>query len=483
MRILLTAGLCCLFSVHSVQAQQKWNLKTCVEYAMANNISVRQADVQAKLSELTYRQSRLSQLPNASFGLNGSVNSGNNQDPTTFSRVTETYLAAGMQLQSSADIFNFYSKRNTIAANQWEMMAARANVDKIKNDIALSVANAYLQVLLAQEQEKIISVQFQQTSNQLDMTSKMVAAGTLPPLNESQLQAQLALDSSNLISAKGAVTANILNLKALMNVDAGAAFELEAPPVDIIPIEPIADLQPEFVYTQALANQPQQKGNEFRLKAAQKSMDAARGAMKPTLSAFGSLSTNYLAFHRRPLYQQIITGYQSTGLIADAGGGTVYDVKSPIITRGDITGYLKPNSLGSQMSDNFRKVFGLSISVPIFNGGILKTAYERSKLNMGSMRLQKEQDDMKLKQDIYQAYNAALVAMQKLEASRKTVDINETTFTYARKRYDVGMLSTFDLVTSQNNLLRARLEYSLNRFDYVFKMKVLEFYKGAGLKL
>lgn len=450
---------------------------------MANNISVRQADVQAKLSELTYRQSRLSQLPNASFGLNGSVNSGNNQDPTTFSRVTETYLAAGMQLQSSADIFNFYSKRNTIAANQWEMMAARANVDKIKNDIALSVANAYLQVLLAQEQEKIISVQFQQTSNQLDMTSKMVAAGTLPPLNESQLQAQLALDSSNLISAKGAVTTNILNLKALMNVDAGAPFELEAPPVDIIPIEPIADLQPEFVYTQALANQPQQKGNEFRLKAAQKSMDAARGAMKPTLSAFGSLSTNYLAFHRRPVYQQIITGYQSTGLIADAGGGTVYDVKSPIITRGDIAGYLKPNSLGSQMSDNFRKVFGLSISVPIFNGGILKTAYERSKLNMGSMRLQKEQDDMKLKQDIYQAYNAALVALQKLDASRKTVDINETTFTYARKRYDVGMLSTFDLVTSQNNLLRARLEYSLNRFDYVFKMKVLEFYKGAGLKL
>ncbi|HAN65390.1 MAG TPA: TolC family protein [Chitinophagaceae bacterium] len=483
MRILLTAGLCCLFLVQSAQAQQKWNLKTCVEYAMANNISVRQADVQAKLSELSYRQSRLSQLPNASFGLSGSVNSGNNQDPVTFSRVTETYLAAGMQLQSSADIFNFYSKRNTIAANQWEMMAARANVDKIKNDIALSVANAYLQVLLAQEQEKIISVQYQQTANQLDMTSKMVAAGTLPPLNESQLQAQLALDSSNLISAKGGVTTNLLNLKALMNVDAGAPFELEAPPVDIIPIEPIADLQPEFVYTQALANQPQQKGNEFRLKAAQKSMDAARGAMKPTLSAFGSLSTNYLAFHRRPFYQQIITGYQSTGLIADAGGGTVYDVKSPIITRGDIAGYVKPNSLGSQMSDNFRKVFGLSINVPIFNGGVLKTAYERSKLNLGSMRLQKEQDDMKLKQDIYQAYNAALVAMQKLDASKKTVDINETTFTYARKRYDVGMLSTFDLVTSQNNLLRARLEYSLNRFDYVFKMKVLEFYKGAGLKL
>ena len=158
----------------------KWNLRTCIDHAMANNISVRQAEIQSKLSDLTYKQSRLSQYPNASFGINSSVNSGNNQDPTTFSRVTETYLSAGMQLQSSADIFNFFSKRNSIAANQWEWMAAKANVDKIKNDIALSVANAYLQVLLSREQENITGVQLQQTQSQLEMTCKMVRQAPCP---------------------------------------------------------------------------------------------------------------------------------------------------------------------------------------------------------------------------------------------------------------------------------------------------------------
>ena len=125
-------------------AQGKWDLRTCVEYAMANNISVRQSDLQARISALTYKQSKLSLFPTLSIGTNAALNSGNNQDPVTFSRITETYLSSGMQLQTSADIFNFFSKRNQIAANEWELMAAKANVDKIKNDIALSTANAYL---------------------------------------------------------------------------------------------------------------------------------------------------------------------------------------------------------------------------------------------------------------------------------------------------------------------------------------------------
>ena len=130
-------------------------------------------------------------------------------DPTTFSRVTENYLSAGLQLQSSADIFNFYSKKNTILANSWSVKAAEANVTKIKNDIALSTANAYLQILLAKEQEKIASVQLIQTREQLSRTRKLVDAGALPELNATQLEAQLALDSVNVVSAKGNVSLSI----------------------------------------------------------------------------------------------------------------------------------------------------------------------------------------------------------------------------------------------------------------------------------
>jgi outer membrane protein len=279
MRLYILLSGFVLLAHSNVSGQEKWNLRTIVDYAMANNIGVKQSEIQAKISALTYQQSRLSLYPTVNLGGNTSVNNGNNQDPITFQRINETFLTAGLQLQTSADIFNFYSKRNTIAANEWELKAAVARVGKAKNDIALSAANAYLQVLLSIEQEKITLVQVAQTTEQLNNVSKQVAAGSLPELNLVQLEAQLALDSVNYINAKGNVTQAILNLKNFMNIDAAAPFEVDVPPVASIPVEPIADLMPADVYLLALSNQPLQQVNTYRLQAAQKSKAAAKGAM------------------------------------------------------------------------------------------------------------------------------------------------------------------------------------------------------------
>ncbi len=475
--------LCFSFSFIDCIAQEKWNLKTCVEYAMMNNVSVKQSDVQNQMAALTYQQSKYSVFPSANLGLNSAFNSGNNQDPTTFSKVTENYVSAGMQLQSSADIFNFFSKRATIASNYWELLAAQANVNKLKSDVALSTANAYLQVLLAKEQEHIASVQIEQTQFQLSNTKKLVNAGALPEINLVQLEAQLAVDSGNYISAKGNSEQLVLSLKSLMNIDASQPFDIETPPIESIPVETIADLQPDYVYQQALLNQPQQLYNEFKLKAAQKSKEASKANMYPSVTAFGNLSSNYLSFSKRPYYSKIVTGYQSTGLLADAGSGVYYDVQSPVYTNGEVLGYINPNSFGTQLGDNLRKSLGISVSVPLFNGLSAKTNLERSKLNIRMAELQKERDNSKLNQDIYQAYNAAVVSLQKYNASKKSVEANEKSYDFASKRYSIGSLSMFDLITSQNNLLRAKLENIISHFDYVFKMKVLEFYKGAGLKL
>ena len=483
MRFIRLLAIISVFVPQLVSAQEKWNLKTIVEYAMANNIGVRQSEVQAKITALTYQQSKLSVYPNASFSGNTSINNGNNQDPVTFTRINETYLTSGMQLQTSADIFNFYSKRNLIAANEWELKAAIASVGKIKNDIALSAANAYLQILLTKEQEKITLIQLAQTTEQLNITRKQVNAGALPELNAVQLEAQLAQDSVNYITAKGAVIQSILSLKAFMNIDAAAAFEADTPPVESIPVDAIADLQPDNVFQLAMTNQPQQLVNDYRLKAADKNKAAAKSAMYPSFSAFGGVSSNYLAFGKKALYDRVVTTYAPSGLRADAGGGVFYDVQTPVFTQGSQIGFFKSNSFSSQLVDNFRQNIGLNITVPIFNGGALKTQYERSKLNIESLQLQKVQDDQKLKQDIYQAYNAALIALEKYNASQKSVNASEKTYQFSGKRFNVGMLSTFELITAQNNLLRSKLEYTINRFDYVFKMKVLEFYKGMGLRL
>ena len=473
--------ICIIFGSASF-GQDRWDLRRCIEYALSNNISIRQSDIQAKISELQFKQSRLGQYPNVSFTGGTGFNSGRNQDPTSFSLITQSYISSSMQLQSNVEIFNWYSKRNTIAANQWQLEAAKAGVDKLKNDIALTVANAYLQILLAKEQEKITLVQVQQTMAQLDNTRKMVNAGSLPELNASTLESILAGDSANYISAKGNVEQTILVLKAYMNVDAAAPFEVDTPPVELIPIEKIADLQPAAVYTLALANLPQQRVNDYNLKAAEKLVAAAKGAMYPTISSYGSLSSSYILSKKRPVYDIIPTGYSSTGLFAyNPATGGFYDVQRPVFS--NIVGYSKSNAFGVQLSDNFRQSVGLSISVPIFNGGTLHTNYERSKLTVKNYELQRDLDNQSLKQNIYQAYNAASIALEKLNASRKAVESSEQTFSFAQKRYTVGILSTFDLITTQNNLFRAKLQYTLNQFDYVFKMKVLEFYKGQGLKL
>ncbi len=474
--LLVILAICFTGLTVSAQNKKKWDLKSIVDYAMANNISIKISDVQAKIAQVNLKQSKLSQYPNANFTGNYGVNSGSNQDPTTFSRITETYLSAGLQLQTSADIFNFYSKRNTIAANNWELQAAKANVDKLKNDIALTVANAYLQILLAKEQENIASVQVQQTTSQLSNTKKLVDAGSLPPLNLTQLEAQLAVDSVNYITARGAVVQNILNLKAYMSLDPAADFEVETPSLESIPLDPIADLQPENVYDLALKNQPLQRYNELKLKAAEKSKAAAKASMYPTLSIYGSLGSNY-----NNKAQKIIGSSQINPPIGKVTVGTTdYDVfaNEPYT----IYNYGKSN-FTTQLSDNFRQSAGLSLSIPISNGGSLRSSYERSKLNISSLNFQKQLDDQTLKQNIFQAYNSVLIALEKFNASKKSVDASQQTYDYAKKRFDVGMLGTFDLITTQNNLLRAKLEYSINRSDYVFKMKVLEFYKGMGIKL
>ncbi|MEJ7587658.1 MAG: TolC family protein [Ferruginibacter sp.] len=466
---LITVFLFC----NTARAQEKWDLRKIVDYAMANNITVKQADVQASISGLFYKQSRLSQYPSATLSGNLSFNNGPSQD-ASFNIVNQGYLGSGLQLQTSADIFNWYSKRNTMLANQWEYEASKANTDKLKNDIALTVANNYLQILLAIEQQKIAQVQLQQTRAQLNYTRKLVNAGSLPEINAAELEAQEARDSANFISARGNVEQATLVLKSNMNIDAAVLFEVAEPPVESIPVEKIADLQPDAVFALAVVNLPQQRVNDFKLKAAQKSAEAARGNMYPNISVFGSLGTGFNSQANQ------VTGFSqgvdTVGLVNV--GGSPYPV-----TRPSVIPKVGNSTFFNQYNQNFRQSVGAGISIPLFNGGQVRMNWERSKLNIRNIELQKEKDNQQIKQDIYQAYNSATVAMEKFNSSEKSVAASQRTYDFALKRHTVGMLSTFELITNQNNLFRAKLEMVLNQFDYVFKMKVLEFYRGQGLKL
>ncbi len=457
-------------------AQDKWDLKKAVDYALENNISVKQQDIQARLAGLIYNQSKLSQYPSLNFGTNLGLNTGRNIDRTTNQFTTESTLYNSFNLQTNVDVFNFYSKKNAIAANKFEFDASQAAIDKSKNDIALNVAGVYLQVLLNREQISISQLQMQQTAAQLINTRKLVEAGSVPELNAVQLEAQLAQDSSNVVTAKGAEAQSLLLLKALLSLDAGTLFDVTTPPVEAIPIEPISELQPELVYQLAIQNLPQQKVNDLLLKGAQKNAAAARGAMYPSFSLGASLQTNYSNFQNQA---REIGSIPFTDTI-----GKVFGTNDPVIRTLFIPAYeFFTDTYGYQFRNNFGNGIGLNISVPIFNGGAARINWQRARLNIKTFELQKEQDNLTLKQDIYKAYTDAIISFEKFNAANKTVLANEKAFDFANKRYEIGLLNTIELTTTQTNLFNARLQRSLAQFDYVFKMKVLEFYKGQGLKL
>lgn len=459
------------------QAQDSWNLKRAVEYALENNISVKQADIQARIAELNLKQSRLMQIPTANVSGSAGVNAGRSIDPTTNLFTNTQLFSTGFSLSSGVTLFNFFSIKNNIEGSRFDNEAARANVDKIRNDIALNVATAYLQVLVSEEQENIARLAVQLTLQNFDNTKKRVDAGVLPELNLAELEAQLAADSSSLITASNVVKQNILQLKAILNVDAGKSFIVETPPLEKIPVLTLDELQPEFVYAEAVKNLPQQKVNELKIKAAEKYVLSARGQMYPTVSLFAGLGTNY-ANNKIPSVLQVPTGSLDTTGAKVNVNGTLYDVITPGF-RNVITTSTTP--YGTQLSDNFRQNVGIQVNIPLFNNGVAKTNWQKSKLNVSALQLQKDQDLISLKQNIYSAYNDASTAIQKYQADIKGLQTAEKAFNYSQKRYDVGLLPTLDLLTNQNNLNRARVQLVQAQVDYIFRLKLLEFYKGKGI--
>lgn len=458
-----------------VLAQDKWDLRRCVEYAINNNISVRQTDLQTRFSEITYKQSKSAQYPTLNFNGSTGLRLGRSENPTTGVLEDNNFVNAGLSLQSGVTIFNWFTQKNTIEANRLTNEADKAQVKKVQDDIALNVAVAYLQILLAKEQVNLAKVQVETTLEQLSNTKKRVDAGVLPELSAAELEAQISRDSSSLITAETSVLSFLLQMKAVLNLDAGFPFDIATPTVDRIPIDNLGELQPESVFALALANLPQQKVIDLRLQSARKSVDVAKGQFYPRISAFGGLGSNYVSIK---LPEFSVGAPRSTGAFVNVGA-TSYDVFAP--------GFVKVGEsvvpFGKQMNSNFSQNIGIGLAVPIFNGAAARNNWERSKLMVNQWELTKEQDNQTLKQNIYSAYNDATAAIQKFNADKKVVETARKSFDFAQKRYEQNLLSTFELISSQNNMLRARIQALYSQYDFVFKMKLLEFYKGQGLRL
>ncbi|MFM1929572.1 MAG: hypothetical protein RL387_900 [Bacteroidota bacterium] len=470
----------------NAQEPEKWDLKTCVEYAIQHNISVQQADVQARLAKLQADLAKNSQLPSLTGSSGMGLRLGRSIDPTTNGFTNTQFLYNNFGLNGGVQIFNAGKLRNGASASEYNWQASLADMQIAANDISLNVATFYLQILSAIEQTEIAKIQIAQTKEQLTATKKRVDVGLLPEINLLELETQLANDSSNFISAISSVEQSKLSLKALLNLDAAKPFDVQVQPVEQIKLQNFADLQPEYVFNIASQNLPNVKAANFRVKASEKNVKAAKANFYPTLSFGYSLSSN---FSNQFKY---ISGYEFSGYSTPTAlspyvniNNSKYYVQSPVFTSTSGTrnwGNIW-NGWGNQVNNNFGQSLGFQLSIPIFNAGQSKIAYQQAKLNFRSASLQEENTQRKLKQDIFSAYTTAVVALNKLNATQKAMVSAEKAYNFASKRYELGLLGTIELLNNQNNYLKAKVNFKAAQYEYVFRIKLLEFYKGENLSL
>jgi outer membrane protein len=432
-------------SVAAQDTTNKWTLRKAVDYAVRNNLTVQRADIQRMFAAIDLQQANMTTLPTLGGNISTGYRFGLSDNPATGTLQTSNIFTTQVGVQTNYTIFDWFNRRYSIESSRLADQAARAGIEKAQNDISLNVANTFLQAMLSQETIRISEVQLSQSQEQLRRTNALVNAGTVPELNSLQLQAQVATDSANLIQAQSSYRQAIIQMKALLNLPQDTAFSIIIPPVELIPLDNLSDLEPRFVYSQALTNQPQQKINTFLLQQARYQVKAARGAMYPALFAQAGLNSSYVTSNTIPSA-----------------------FKTPFF---------------SQLNNNFGQNIGIGLSFNIFNQYQARSQWNRSKVQVQQYQVQQQQDNATLQSDIFNAYELSVAALQKYNASVRQVEVSQQALDLANKRYELGILNVLDLIITQNNLQRARIEMVRNRYDYVFKMKVLEFYKGNGIRL
>ncbi len=466
-QLFITILICCLgLWVH---AQEPWSLQQCIDYARENNIQIKQQELNEKLSEYALKQSKYSRLPDLNASGSHSYNFGRSIDPTTNLFATERIRANSFSLSSNLVLFNGMIRHNTVKQNQFNLLSDQLMTEKTRNDISLNITSAYLQILVAKEQLGVATDMLALTQKQYDQTSKLVNAGALPQGDLLELQAQMANDNFNVINATNQVELAVLNLKLILDLDIKQPFEVREPDMAIPDPERLEAYNVVELYQTALTTQPQIKSSAYGVKSAERSLAIAKGNLAPSLSLFGALRSNY-----SNVQQSIIGETSFTPII-----GFLSSDNTPVISASPVTvPTFGPKPFGDQITDNFSQAVGISISIPIFNQLQVKNAIHQAEIGILNARYTESLAQNQLKNDIMLAYTNAKAAAKKYAASKSSVEAMELSFEYTQKRFEQGLVNALEFNTGKNSLSQAESDLIQSKYDYLFKLRILDFYQS-----
>ena len=433
------------------QAQSKqWTLEECVRYALENNITVKLSELDVKNAEIDKRGALGNYLPSVNGNASHSWNIGLNQDVTTGILRNQTTQYSSVGLNAGVDIYKGLQNQNTMRRAKLSIIASRYQLLKMQEDISLNVASAFLQILSNKEDLKVKKEQLTIDEKRFARSEEMVNAGTIPRGDLFDLKATVATDKQNIAVSENNLLISKLSLAQLLQLKEFADF-------DVVDDTKVADENnilaqtPVEIYNKARETRTELKLAQTNLEIAEKNVSIAKGAYQPTL-------TGFYGFNTRASYSDQVK--------LDASGNP-YTVG--------------PDPIFQQFSDNKGHNFGFQLNVPIFNGFSVKNNVERNKVSLEKSKIDLEQKSLDLQRNVYTAFTDAKAALNTFEASTVTLEARQQAYNYAKEKYDVGLMNSFDFTQAQTLLTNAQSDVIRTKYDYMFKIKILEFYFGIPI--
>lgn len=478
--LLLALGIACTTVGMQESMAQKgpengtWSLQEAINYAIQNNLRVKQAKVSKDIADVNLKQSRFGLLPNINGSGTHTYNYGSSVDPLTSEFRTQQIRSNNFSVSSTVPLFQGFQQQNQVKQNRLLAQASSNDVDAMQNDVILQVITSYLNVLFANELLKTAELQRASTEQQLKRTQILYKAGSVAQTNVLELEAQFASDELNVINAQNQIDIAKLNLIQLLDLDNPEKFEIQIPQIPEPTLDPVA-ISPNQVYDVAVQTLPDIQSADLRVRSAEVGVAIARGAYYPRFNFGAGIFTGYSSARLSPVATQIEGAFQRQTLgFQNPDGTNPLVVYFPESTRGEYT-------FSDQLDDNLGKQLQFSLQVPIFNGLATRSAVQRAKLNQQNAQLNAELERNTLRQTIEQAAADAMAAHKKYVASKRQVASLEQGYRNAELRLNSGVINTVDFNVIANNYRRAQSDLIQAKYDYFFKLKVLDFYQGKDI--
>ena len=428
----------------TISAQKKWTMQECIDYAMANNITLQKSKLQKQSATEDLKGSKAALLPTLNASTNQSVGYQPWKDSGVSTvtngmvntKVDKTYYNGSYAVNAQWTVWNGNRNTNTIKLSKITEDEAELQSKETANSIQERIAQLYTQILYLDENVKVNEQMLETAKKNEERGQEMVNVGKMSKADLAQLSAQRATDEYNIVETRSQLLNYKLQLKQLLEITDETDFDVAIPEItDTMVLKEVPTLQ--GVYEQALLNRPEIERSKLAIKSSDVNLSVAKAGWLPTVSMTGSFGTS--------------------------------------------TNSLSSNGWGKQMKTNFDAMAGVSVSVPIFDGRSTKTSVNKAKIQQLSAQLDLLDQQKNLYSTIQEYWLNAQTNQQKYKAACATVESEQQSFDLLQEQFRLGLKNIVELMTGKDNLLSAQQNQLQSKYQTIYNQQMLKFYETGEM--